>query len=249
MPTTPQGFETRIAELKARLVEQGRRVQHLVEAAYDAAFSGDAQGAASAIAMDEHIDQADVEIERQSVALLTDACSEGAALLPEQLRMVLTIVKVNNELERIADVGTFIAELVPELQTCVAPTLGAKDSGRGLPATFRVLANSVIGIIRDCVSSLDRVDGELAKVVLLSESAVGEFKKALVADCQSQLQSGRMGLPITTALHEIAAHSVSLSDHCSNIAEQVLYLATGRIMRHMQGRWQEVTIPRGAPNT
>lgn len=244
MPTSPQGFATRIAELKAELVAQGRRVQRLVEAAYDSAFAGDPAAALAATAMDEGVDRADVEIERRSVALLTDACSEGAALSPEQLRLVLTIVKVNNELERIADVGTFVAELVPALQTCTAgrPAEGAMAEAGGLPPTFRVLANSVIGIIRDCVSSLDRVDGELAKVVLLSESAVGEFKRALVADAQSQLQSGRMGLPITAALHEIAAHSVALADHCSNIAEQVLYVSTGRIMRHMQGRWQEVKI-------
>lgn len=230
MPISPDGFRTRIDRLKADLVAQARRVQSLMEGAFDCAFARDAQAAAHTIALDELIDRVDVEIEKAAVQLLTDACSSGAALTPDQLRLVLTIVKVNNELERIADAGVAIAELVP--------TLIAQS--RPLPDTLRVITNSVVGILRDCAQALERTDAHLAKVVLASEDAVEQFKRAILRDAQVQVQSGRMSVDLAFLLQEIATHCLVVSQHCTNIAEQALYVATGAIVRHTGGHWEEV---------
>lgn len=232
MPTSPDGFQQRIAALRAGLVGQGRRVQALVEQAFDSVFLRDAGVARGCVGADEEVDRVDVEIEKAAVQLLTDACSAGCSLSPDQLRMVLTIVKVNNEFERMADVGTFIAELVPVFQ-----------SAGPLPATFRVLANSVIGILRDVTTAVDRVDPEIARVVLLSEEAVGEFKRALARDAQAQLLRGNQTPELVLALHEVATLAEIIADHCTNVAEQVMYTATGTIVRHMQGHWEEVRLP------
>jgi phosphate transport system protein len=232
MPTSPQGFATRVQTLKHDLVAQGRRVQNLVEQAFEAAFARNPALVQAVLDLDEEVDRVDVAIEQTAVQLLADACSDNANLPPDQLRMVLTIVKVNNELERIADVGTFIAEEARLLQSAGA-----------LPTTFRVLANSVIGILRDVTTSLDRLDPEMARVVLLSESAVGEFKRALVREGQQQLSKGNASVDMTLGLNEVATFSQVIADHCTNIAEQVMYVATGTIVRHMQGRWEEVKLP------
>jgi phosphate transport system protein len=231
MPTSTDGFQQRIAGLRADLVLQGRRVQVLVEQAFESVFLRDAGLAGKALAADEEIDRVDVEIEKAAVQLLTDACSSACSLPPERLRTLLMIVKVNNELERIADVGTFIAELVPAFQ-----------SAGPLPPTFRVLANSVIGILRDVTTSLEHVDPEIARVVLLSEEAVGEFKRALARDGQSQLLKGSISPELVLALHEVATLAEIIADHCTNVAEQVMYTATGTIVRHMQGHWEEVRL-------
>ncbi|MBL8758317.1 MAG: hypothetical protein JNK35_07815 [Phycisphaerae bacterium] len=233
MPTTPEGFHQRLDALQQELIAQGRRVQSLAETAFDAVFARDPVAAARVPQLDEAIDRVDVEIEKACVALLTDACGTGCTLDPARLRHVLTIVKVNNELERIADVGVSIAEEARLYQ----------GAGAGPPATFRVLANSVVGIIRDATTCLDRADPELARVVLLSEEAAGQFKKALVRDAQDQLAKGRMTLDFALALIETAALCLVMADHCTNIAEQVMYSATGTIVRHMEGHWEEVRLP------
>lgn len=108
----PQAFAERTQKLKTELVDQGRRVQQLVELAFEAAFERSADKAARAVALDDAVDTADVAIEQSSVQLLTDATRTGSQLEPQHLRILLTIVKVNNELERIADVGVDVAELV-----------------------------------------------------------------------------------------------------------------------------------------
>lgn len=230
MPTDPSQFTARIARLKADMVAQSRRVQALIEAAFDAAFVQDTAAAERAIRMDEPIDMVDVEIEKAAVQLLTDATAAGAALRPEHLRLVLTIVKVNNELERIADAGVTVAEMVQSLQAQKAQ----------LPETIRVITNSVIGILRDTGTCFDRDNAQLAKIVLASEDAVEEFKKAINRDAQVQVSTGRMTVDTAFLLMEIANHCETMAVHCTNIAEQVLYMTTGKIVRHMKGHWEEV---------
>ena len=230
MPITPETFTSRTARMKADLTEQSRRVQALLETAFDAAFAGDAAAAQRAIAMDEVIDRVDVDLEKAAVQLLIEATRESSQLGPEQLRLVLTIVKVNNELERIADAGVTVAENVPALAAQQKP----------LPDALRVITNSVVGILRDATNSLERNDPALAKIVLASEDAVEEFKKAILRDLTSQVASRTMTVEMAFRLQELTAQCEAMAAHCTNIAEQALYLATGKIVRHMAGHWEEV---------
>jgi phosphate transport system protein len=233
MQLSTNGLPERIDLLTGELAAQGRRVQQLLELAFDAAFSHDIQTARRAIAMDDQIDTVDVEIERSSVALLSEATASGAALSEEQLRRVLTVVKVNNELERIADAGVAVGEMVMNLA----------DQKVALPETFRVMTNSVIGILRDCCTAIERNDGHLAKVVLASEDAVEAFKRVILRDAQRQVSSGKLPVDAAFLVHELATICEVISGHCTNIAEQALYVATGKIVRHMSGRWEEVPLP------
>jgi phosphate transport system protein len=234
MPGSPQAFIQRLADLKAQISAQGRRVQALIEAAFDAAFNRDAAGADRIERLDETVDRVDVDIEKACVQLLTEATAAGAALDPDQLRAVLVIVKVNNELERIADLGVRVAARVKDLPP--EPAL--------IPETFRVLANSVIGILRDANTCLERGDPRLAKVVLASEDAVESFKRALLRDLQGQLAAGRkMAVDYAFTLQELASACEAMADHCTNIAEQVIYASTGAIVRHMEKGWEEVPQP------
>jgi len=233
MPASSDGFPARIDQLKLELAAQGRRVQGLLEVAFDAVFARDLIDAKRAIELDDLVDKIDVEIERHAVALLTDATAAGAALGADQLRMVLTIVKVNNELERIADAGVAVCEWVPELTKQKIP----------LPETFRVMTNSVIGILRDACTSLERNDGQIAKVVLASEDAVEAFKRAITLDAQKQVSAGKLSVDAAFLVQELATICEIIAGHCTNIAEQALYVATGKIVRHMAGRWEEVPLP------
>jgi phosphate transport system protein len=228
MPTTPAGFADRLARLKADLIEQGRRVQALLEAAFDAVFTADAGRAARVVAGDDVIDRVDVEIEKAAVQLLTDATHEGAQLDARQLRGVLTIAKVNNELERIADAAVAIAERVES------------GSAPAVPDTFRVMANSVVGILRDVNRALDRMDPKLARVVLQSDDCVADFKDAILRDAEHRIAAGAMNVDAAFLLHEFATQCERVADHCTNIAEQVIYSATGSIVRHIEGHWHEV---------
>lgn len=230
MPTTPEGFEQRIDELRAAIVGQGERVEAMLEDAFESVFQRDVAAAERVIAMDDEIDRVDVEIEKNAVNLLADASAEeGAGLSKAQLRAVLTIVKINNELERAGDAGVRAAEHVADLSRANAEA----------PETFRVMTNSVMGILRDAVRAYDTSDGELAIVVLKSENAVASFKAAILKDVESQCASGVVGIEAAQTMHALATDADRISDYCSNIAEQVLYATTGKIVRHTEAGWIE----------
>jgi phosphate transport system protein len=234
MPSTPQGFTKRLERLRADLAEQGHRVRALVEAAFEAAFARDPVRANIVKSQDDVIDKVDVEVEKAAVALLTDATHENARLDASQLREVLTIVKINNELERIADAAVAVADRAEALKNTVGD----------IPPTFSVLTNSVQGILRDATQSFNRSDATLAKVVLQSEDAVEAFMEAVLKDAERRIAAGTMSVDFAFTLHQIASEACRVADHSTNISEQVLYSITGAIVRHQVGGWVEV--PRSA---
>ena len=231
MPTSADGFIARVARLKADVVEQARRVQAIIEGAFDAVFAADEEAASRVVDLDDVIDRVDVDIEKASVRLLVDATGEGCSLTEDTLRAILTVVKVNNELERVADAAVAVADMV------AAGEIG----GRPLPETLRVMCNSVVGILRDVARAYDRRDADLARLVLHSEDAVEHFKAALLRDAEEQIAAGSMTVDLAFTLHEIASQCERMADHCTNIAEQVIYSATGTIVRHTESGWVDVT--------
>jgi phosphate transport system protein len=233
MPTSPHGFDQRLQSLKGELVRQGERVQRLLEAAFTAVFARDPAAADRVASLDDEVDRVDVEVEQRCVQLLTEATREHVALSERQLRAVLTIVKINNEMERVADCGVTIAERVDALASLAGD----------IPPTFQVMANSVVGVVRDVNRAFGREDAALARIVLQSEDAIEAFKMAILQDAERRIAAGTMSADFAFVLHEIAGECCKMADHCTNIAEQVIYAATGAIVRHMEGKWVEVPRP------
>ena len=225
-------FATRLGHLRADLVEQGRRVQSLVEAAFESLFDRDRQAASRVIGQDDIIDQVDVDLERASVKLLSDATGPhgDASVDQTHVRTLLTVVKGNNELERIADLAVNVAR-------CVG---GVPGGAERMDQTCRVMGSGVVGIGRDLNRALDRWDPDLALVVRNSEDTVEAFKKAILRDAEEHIAAGDLGVDEAFLLHEIANLCERMADHCTNIAEQVIYSATGKIVRHTDGRWAQV---------
>ena len=210
------------------MLTQGNRVLEMATRAVESYFDRDIEKARSVVSGDSVIDKVDVEIERASINLLTLGEKDE-----HNIRGVLTIVKVNNELERIADLAVNIAEV-------------GLDSGQTtevVPATFRVMANSVIGMLRDANQSLGRVDAQLAERVLAFDDTVDRFKKEISLDAQQKVATGTFGVKFAFRLMTVVKSLERIADHCTNICEQLIYLETGRIVRHMPEGWSKPVMP------
>ena len=225
-------FEQRIERLKAELVNQGRLVERMVESAIDSVFERDRDKALWVIDEDATVDRVDVEIEQRAVRLMGHIANESVNLDESKIRMLLTIVKINNELERIADISVNIAELVPTLLELPAP-----------PTTFRVMANSIIGIVRDANTAFEQMDIPTARAVLASDDLVDEFELRILRDAQEQVARGETPVEVAFGLMRVATDLERMGDHCTNIAEQVIYVATGAIVRHQEGHWTAPEMP------
>ncbi|MCK4872105.1 MAG: phosphate signaling complex protein PhoU [Phycisphaerales bacterium] len=229
MPIAPDEFDLHLARLSDELCAQSVRVQLLLERAVEVLFSADAERAEDVIEGDKEVDRADVWIEQEAVKLLGCPRELGEV----EVRAILTIVKINNELERIADSAVNVAE---EVQSFMAlPSLP--------PPTFRVMANSVIGMVRDAAKSFHDGNTQLAKIVLRADDAVDEFKKQILRDTEMQLAGGIHSVDFAFSLIAIASDLERVADHATNIAEQVIYKETGLIVRHNATGWSDPTAP------
>lgn len=177
-------------------------------------------------ACDIEIDKVDIEIERRSVKLLS------LNKTSKELRNILTIVKVNNELERIADRAVQIS----------STTLG-KDMQQSIPDTFEVVANSVIGLVRESVSAFKDRDAARAELVLKTDDAAGAFDQMITREIISLVHTGNFPINIAINLSHASRSLQRISDHCTNICEQVIYVESGMIVRHSNGGWTEPIDP------
>lgn len=224
MPT----FHDKLALLRTDIVAQGERVLDLCLRAVESYFDFDLPKAGTIAGLDDEIDRVDVEIERASIPLLAMGQTD-----PYEIRSVLTIVKVNNELERVADCAVSIADVVLR---------EGKPSER-IPEVFRVMANSVIGMLRDATRSVEQNNASLAQQVLLFDHTIGDFKEKILLDAQSKLAKGAISVSFAFRLLAVTKSLERIADHCTNICEQVIYLESGRIVRHRPEGWSEPISP------
>jgi len=235
MPITPEQYDAQLTRIRAKLTDQGSLVTSLCDEAFGTIYARDLATARSVMNRDDEVDQIDIEVEREAVDLLIKASHDVCALEPAQIRSILTAVKVNNELERIADAAVAIADRVVAIGERTTP----------FPQTTKVMTNSVTAILRDTVKSFDRIDADRAKAVLAAEGTVLKFQELIVRDCEQRVADGRMEVDLAFDLHSIINLAVVMADHCTNIAEQVIYQATGAIVRHTTDGWVEQDLPEG----
>lgn len=222
-------FEKKLLQLKNDLVTQGERVVDLTLRSVESYFDLDKEKAGSVVSSDEVIDRVDVEIERASITLLTMGSTNE-----HDIRSVLTIVKINNELERIADCAVNVAEVV---ETYV------NELTEDRPRTFHVMANSVIGMLRDATRALSETNVDLAKRVLSFDDTVDEFKREILLKAQQKVAAGEYSVEFAFRLHTVTKAMERIADHCTNICEQVIYLESGMIVRHLPEGWTQPSSP------
>ncbi len=230
MAMSPEDFRNELAEIRSDLSRQGALVTDMASRAFQAIYERDVASAREIVARDDEVDKADIEIERHMVDLLVRASHDSCGLRPETIRSSLTSIKVNNELERVADAATAVAEMVVRLGDRTTP----------FPKTLQVMTNSVVGIVRDSVRAFAGTDEPIARSVLASEGTVLSFNGIIVRDAEERVADGRLEVELAFELHGIASQAVIMADHCTNIAEQVIYESTGHIVRHTQGEWVQL---------
>jgi phosphate transport system protein len=221
-------FEKRLAQLKDDLVTQGDRVVEHTLRAVECFFEVDPRKAAAVREEDQVIDRVNVEIERASIPLLAMGETDE-----HSIRSVLTLVKVNNDLERIADCAVNVAEQV---------AAQAYQPGQ-IPPVFRVMANSVIGMLRDANQALGQDDTELAQRVLGYDDTVERFKNQILLDAEEKVAAGEFDARFGFRLLTVTKNLERIADHCTNICEQVIYLGSGLVVRHLPQGWTKPVRP------
>jgi phosphate transport system protein len=208
-----------LEELKGRIARMGAMVQQVVDQAVEAVFTADARLAQRTIDADAKIDEEDVRVEKAAIDLL--ALHQPAA---GDLRLITTVIKVNSELERIADCAVNAAQRVLPL---------AREGDYQVPPDLRLMGNSVVSTLRETIKAFNLSDVDLARQVLRSDDVVDALYHQIVQDMLAQMESDGQKASADLSNIMIAKNLERIADHCTNIAEDVIYVHTGRIIRHL----------------
>jgi phosphate transport system protein len=206
-------------DLKSRVARMSTLVYQLVETSVEALLRADDRLAQQAITQDDRIDAEEVAVERSCIDVL--ALHQPAA---GDLRLVTMIIKVNSDFERIADCAVNVAQRVLPL---------ARQDRYEPPTDLRLMANSVLATLRDTIKAFNLQDETLARQVLRSDDVVDALYHQIVQDMLVMMECD--GQKANTDLSNImvAKNLERIADHCTNIAEDVIYVHTGHIIRHL----------------
>jgi phosphate transport system protein len=214
-------LEELLDDLKGRVARMGAMVQQVVEQAVDAVVTVDARLAQRTIDGDVKIDEEDVRVEKAAIDLL--ALHQPAA---GDLRFVTSVIKVNGELERIADCAVNVAQRVLPLPN----QPGAAEP----PADLKLMGSRVVETLRDTIKAFNLSDPDLARHVLRGDDVVDALYHQIVQDLLVRVEADGHKVALQLAHIMIAKNLERIGDHCTNIAEDVIYVHTGRIIRHLR---------------
>ncbi len=178
--------------------------------------------ASDVVRKDSEIDRAEVRIEEDCLKML--ALHQPVAA---DLRRITTMMKVNNDLERIADLACNIAQRADSL--CSYPEFP-------IPAGMNAMATMITKMVRASLDAFVHRDPELARGVIEQDDPV-DAKNVEVIDALARLMT-QDSSQIVAALHCFSAsrHLEQIADHAVSIAEDIIYMVEGVIIRHRQAQ-------------
>ncbi len=207
-----------IERLKKRVLYMGAEVEEAVAKAVDALVTRDTHLAQRVIDHDEELDQLEVEIEEECLKIL--ALHQPVAI---DLRYVVAVLKMNNDLERIADLAVDISERAMYL---------ASHPITGIGLDIRGMAAITQRMLKDTLDSLVNSDALLARQVRASDDEVDAINAQMFAVIQDYIRQHPDR--VAEAIHLLSAsrHLERIADQVTNIAEDVIYMVEGEIVRH-----------------
>jgi phosphate transport system protein len=205
------------------------RVEDMIHAAVETLHRPDYDRAREIVAQDDDIDTLDVEIEEECLKLL--ALHQPVAI---DLRRITTVMKISAELERVADLGVSIAQR--SLGIISSPELT-------VPETLQEMSRRALDMLHQSIDAYVQLDVRMARQVCLQDEQVDALNREIIAEL-TVLMRHRPDL-VEPAIHLFsAARQVErIADHATNIAEDVVYLVQGEIIRHRNRLHEELPSP------
>jgi phosphate transport system protein len=211
-------FERDLENLQHELVSLSGNVEQMVINANRALHDRDWELARSVIEGDAAIDQQEVRIEEECLKML--ALHQPVAV---DLRVVATTMKVNNDLERTADMAVNLAQRAQAL---------VEHPEFAMPELIEQMAEISTGMLRDALDALVAMDAAEARRICGEDAKVDEMNRRVIAELVERMQADPSLVPAAVHCFSASRHLERIADHATNIAEDVIYLVEGEIARH-----------------
>lgn len=207
-----------IDKLKKMLLSLCQIVEERFWQAVESIKKGDANLAKKVIESDIEIDHMEVNVEEECLKIL--ALYQPVAI---DLRFIITALKMNNDLERIGDLAVNIAESSQFL--AVQPKID-------VPFDFDAMTKKTRSMLRKSLDALVNMDCKLAHEVCAADDEVDAMNRQMFLLVQDVIGSHPEGAESLIHLLSVSRHLERIADHATNIAEDVIYMVEGKIIRH-----------------
>ena len=211
-------LQREIENLKKKLLALGARVESSVRDAALSIEKQDADLARKVIDDDIEIDNTEVEVEEDCLKIL--ALHQPVAI---DLRFIVAVLKINNDLERIGDLAVNVAERAAFLAT---------HAKVNISSDLLDMAQSAQSMLKESLDALINHDAELANKVCASDDIVDQLNRRIYLKVQETIVKNPEQITILIHLLSASRHLERIADHTTNIAEDVIYMVEGQIIRH-----------------
>jgi len=214
----PRHFHEELEALTQTLLAMGALVEDQLRGAMRALVERDERLAAEVMARDREVNALDVAIDERCVELL--ALHQPAA---GDLRLVTTAMKIVTDLERIGDQAVNIAQRALEL---------AREPQLKPYIDLPRMAERAQHMVREALDAFVARDAERARRVCASDGEVDALKEQIFRELLTFMMEDPRTIPRALRLLLISRFLERAADHATNIAEMVIYLTEGRLVRH-----------------
>lgn len=211
-------FHHELDNLNKKLLTMSAMVEERVRKAAQVIKSKDKEVIEVIIRSDYEIDDLEIEIEEDCLKIL--ALHQPVA---KDLRFLITVIKINSEMERIADIAVSIARRVQNISKFKHAAAVSYD--------FSLMSEKAVLMLKKSIDALVRSDAALARSLFLDDDEVDAMKDQCYEDIKQRIKKDpeHPGYHINTFL--LGRHLERIADRAVNIAEEVIYLVEGTITR------------------
>jgi phosphate transport system protein len=207
-----------IGNLKKELLTLCGMVEDSFWQAVKSIRNRDVRLAEKVVDSDIEIDQMEVKVEEECLKIL--ALHQPVAI---DLRFIITALKINSDLERIGDLAVNIAERSQFLST---------RKPIDMPFDFEVMAEKTQAMVKKSLDALVNIDCDLASEVCEADDEIDAINRQMYDQVKNQVKQAPENIEVLIHLLSVSRHLERIADHATNIAEDVIYMVKGEIVRH-----------------
>jgi len=211
-------WDRELQELKKLILGLGAKVEEQIRKSILALTRRDEDLALEVMNKDSEIDELEIKIEEECLKIL--ALYQPVAW---ELRFVITVLKMNNDLERMGDLAVNIAQRAQSL---------SRREQIDLIADFQLMAEKTQKMVSKSLDSLINADVKAAKEVLEADDEIDEMTRELQKKSVIDIRQHPDRAEDYFNLRSVSKNLERIADSATNIAEDVVYLCTGEIIRH-----------------
>ncbi len=207
-----------IEKLKRAILVLSAEVEDDVRAAVKAVEQRDASLAGQVIQREQGVNAQEIDVEEECLKIL--ALHQPVA---GDLRYVIGVLKINHDLERIGDLAVHIAERGIDLSRLPAVSI---------PFRLGEMAEKTEALLKKALDAFVSVDAVSARQVCLADREIDSIHHETLARIEDAAVKDPGSFHILLQLMHISRHLERIGDHATNIAEDVVYMIEGKIVRH-----------------